>query len=492
MSGPGESQAVPNVECSQDPLTLSLSPWGERTPELILANAINSVPSPLGEKDRMRGDSTGPGDLVKGWCPGALRPMESGDGLILRVRPRLGRLSLVQLETLNQAAERFGSGSLHLSNRANVHIRSVTAAGHVSALEVLAAAGLIDSDPRVEAVRNIMLLPLTGASGRAALAEGLTAKLDHLLTQAQALHRLPGKFGIAVQAGREIDIAALSDVNFLVQEDRIAMLLEGALSQAAVFSGTRDAADAFLRVALVFLRMRDADPDIRRMRDAVDRFGLEAILREARLAPIGHGLRLAEAPAPVGDLGEAFGIAFAFGEIGHAALEEITGLMRRRGIPEAALSPRRVLVFPVQAQDRAAFQELARRIGGITRPEDLRLRVHACTGAPACSRAAVAARRDAEAVLAALGEGGLPKGTIHISGCGKRCAYPHKADIAAIGAEDGRYTVTGPRGQTGASVAADKLAGVVAELSRHRQASQHARGLGQAFLLPVGEGQDEG
>ena len=30
---------------------------------------------------------------AKGWCPGALRPMESGDGLIARIRPRGGRLS---------------------------------------------------------------------------------------------------------------------------------------------------------------------------------------------------------------------------------------------------------------------------------------------------------------------------------------------------------------------------------------------------------------
>ncbi|MFD1807161.1 hypothetical protein ACFSHQ_00890 [Gemmobacter lanyuensis] len=29
---------------------------------------------------------------MQGWCPGALRPMMSGDGLVVRVRPRLGRL----------------------------------------------------------------------------------------------------------------------------------------------------------------------------------------------------------------------------------------------------------------------------------------------------------------------------------------------------------------------------------------------------------------
>jgi hypothetical protein len=42
----------------QDPLTLSLSPRGERTPEFSSERRFNSVPSPLGEKDRMRGSWT--------------------------------------------------------------------------------------------------------------------------------------------------------------------------------------------------------------------------------------------------------------------------------------------------------------------------------------------------------------------------------------------------------------------------------------------------
>ena len=32
--------------------------------------------------------------LRKGWCPGALRPMQSGDGLLLRVRPKAGSFSI--------------------------------------------------------------------------------------------------------------------------------------------------------------------------------------------------------------------------------------------------------------------------------------------------------------------------------------------------------------------------------------------------------------
>ncbi len=98
-------------------------------------------------------------DVIVGWCPGALRPFESGDGLIVRVRLHLSRMSLVQLETLVSAAERFGDGNLYLSNRANVQLRSVTADKHPALLNVLASASLLDSDARVEAIRNIQVSP---------------------------------------------------------------------------------------------------------------------------------------------------------------------------------------------------------------------------------------------------------------------------------------------------------------------------------------------
>ncbi|MEM8578629.1 MAG: hypothetical protein AAGF60_12320, partial [Pseudomonadota bacterium] len=55
---------------------------------------------------------------VKGWCPGAHRPMLSGDGLVVRVRPFAGSLSQAQALGLCDLAERFGSGALDLTSRA--------------------------------------------------------------------------------------------------------------------------------------------------------------------------------------------------------------------------------------------------------------------------------------------------------------------------------------------------------------------------------------
>ena len=62
---------------------------------------------------------------VKGWCPGVLRPMQSGDGLIVRVRPWCGAFGLEEARGLADAAERFGNGHIDLTRRANLQIRGI-------------------------------------------------------------------------------------------------------------------------------------------------------------------------------------------------------------------------------------------------------------------------------------------------------------------------------------------------------------------------------
>ena len=362
----------------------------------------------------------------------------------------------MQLETLVSAAERFGDGNLYLSNRANVQLRGVTADKHPALLDVLASAGLLDTDARVEAIRNIQVSPAVELSAHAGLAAGLVARLEDALARNEALYRLPGKFGMAVQAGNEIDTAVVSDVIFLVQGDRIAMVLEGALDKAILFGGTNAAAEGFVSIATAFLRLRQAQPAIRRMRDAVALLGVEAVAKEAGLAAVAHGLRVAEAPAPVGDLGDAYGIGFAYGEVTREALLEITGADAPR-MPSPRRVSRRIarLCFRSTAKRKPRSRTLPSGSARLPDPGDIRLRLHRCPGTPACRRATVESKLDAEAVLHALADAGF-KGKIHISGCEKLCAFPHETDITAIAA-DGYYTVTGPGSKTLKAVAGADL-----------------------------------
>lgn len=402
--------------------------------------------------------------LIQGRCPGALQPMAAADGLILRVRPRIGKLSFTQLRAFGELAARFGDGRLFLSNRANIQMRGVKAADHPLVVESLAAHGLIDRDADIEAVRNIVISPMLALQRPTAPGAELAARIEQALSENEILHSLPPKFGVAIQSGSECDLAFVGDMTFLIFSNRIAMLLDGAHDRMIPFSNADQAAAGFVRAAKAFLRLKRNHPLIRRMRDAVLHIGLAGFFREGKLSSVAHTAQLRRRTAPVGDLGTAYGIAFAFGEVTRTALTAIVEAMRCEGASEVAVSPHRALVFPCgSASAKARLAALAERTEGIIEPNDLRLRIHGCLGAPHCARATVKAREDAFAVLAAMAGARARPGSIHISGCEKRCAWPHDAEIVAIGA-NGRYRIIGPDARTRDGVASAELAAAVFQI----------------------------
>jgi precorrin-3B synthase len=136
---------------------------------------------------------------VKGWCPGALRPMLSGDGLVVRVRLPLGRLTPPQAQGLADLALRYALPALELTSRANLQLRGVSTEHHPALVSGLRALGLLDERADVEARRNLLLSPFwTEPDGTPTLCNAL----NHLLADADA-PMLPGKFGFAIDLGAQ-------------------------------------------------------------------------------------------------------------------------------------------------------------------------------------------------------------------------------------------------------------------------------------------------
>ena len=89
-----------------------------------------------------------------GWCPGALRPMPSGDGSIVRVKPRGATLSPDQAVGVAAAASTFGNGALDLTSHANLQIRGASEASLTVGQETRNDGSLISSPRSIRSAKT--------------------------------------------------------------------------------------------------------------------------------------------------------------------------------------------------------------------------------------------------------------------------------------------------------------------------------------------------
>jgi precorrin-3B synthase len=337
---------------------------------------------------------------VQGWCPGALRPMESGDGLVVRVRPPLGRLTPDQARGLAAAAHVHGNGLIDLSARGNVQMRGVTDASHPALIADLRVLNLIDVDPVEEARRNIVITPFADAE---------TMRLASVL--AGALGRmppLPGKFGFVVDSG---PLPVLADISGDIRLERAA---DGRLlircDGAALGAPVADVAAAAVELARWFVAAGGVSDGRGRMAALIGRSVRPKDALTGTVAPAAKAV-----PPQPGLVAEGALVAVAFGQMRAETLAELADLGPLRMTPWRMLLIEGVSVMPALP-------------GLITDPDDPILRVEACSGAPACLQGRAAVRDLARRLAPQVPIGRL----LHVSGCGKGCAHPGRADLTLV------------------------------------------------------------
>jgi precorrin-3B synthase len=386
----------------------------------------------------------------RGWCPGLTRPMPTGDGLLARVHPPLGILTLAQARRVADGARRFGNGHLDLTARANVQIRGVSEPSRAPLARLLETAGLGDMRADGGPQRLTLTSPLAGrdptetldvpalarAIELAALAvPGLPAKTlvvvegrpDTAMPEADAtvFPRASGGVGIAIAGEQGFhDLASCDDVE--------APAAVAALLRAFAQTGRR--------------RMRDLPPDeFSTLADAV-RLEMQgrvpSPVRErgyGRVSPDGAPFSPFSPSAGIARLApEHFVIAVdaPFGRCTADALDSLVDLASRLGAEEIRLSPARGFVLLPREAPEEDLAVLANDF--IVAPDDPRRSVAACTGAPACASGSTPTLTDAADVAQAFrpfAEGGR---SAHVSGCTKGCARPGPADLTLVG-RDGLY-----------------------------------------------------
>ncbi len=340
------------------------------------------------------------GFAIQGWCPGAYRPMRSGDGLVVRIRVPGGRLSPEQAAGLARAARDHGDGQVELTARGHLQLRGVAECAHPALIARLRELGLLDPDPAAEARPAILLSPWwREGDGTCDLGSAIAEALG-------AAPPLPAKFGIAIESPAGNCLGSTS-ADIRLERGRGGGLI---LRPDGLQTGRAIAPDAAPGAVLALIRWFVDQGGVR------DGRGRMAALIARGARPPGN---FACAPAPAappprpgpGPIGVHIG--FAFGQIAAETLAALAG--HGAGL---RLTPWRMLV--IEGQDTAPALP-----GAITADDDPRLRVSACTGAPGCPQAHGPTRDLARALAPQV-----PLGAhLHVSGCAKGCAHPGPAAV---------------------------------------------------------------
>ncbi len=351
--------------------------------------------------------------LVRGWCPGAHRPMMSGDGLVVRVKPRLGRLTAEDALTLAGLAKAHGNGMIDVTSRANLQIRGVSEASHPRLLAALIDAGLVDPDPEMDSRRAIVAAP---GWSEGDLTDRLGAALESRLGDLPAM---PAKIGhvIDTKAARVLSEVP-GDFRLEAGEGGLILRADGAPRGRPVTED--DAIDALIEMAWWFVDTGGRDSG--RMKRHVTSVELPSDWNCADPGPFG--------PRPdVGAHGSSLAVGVAFGQMAADDLAALCAL----DCSTLDVTPWRIVVLncDVHAPDIA--------IGNVSpnlifTPGAPVLGTHACPGAPLCPQGTVETRELARQLASSAPNG------LHVSGCAKGCAHPGPAPVTVVGC-DGLYDV---------------------------------------------------
>jgi precorrin-3B synthase len=422
----------------------------------------------------------------RGACPGLSAPMETGDGLLVRMRP-IGTMALDAFANLCNAAQTHGNGIIEFTARGSIQVRGLTAASAPALAADIAALGIAAEDgvPIVtDALAGLDPAELADAST-------LAATLRAALTETPFANRLAPKVSVAIDGCGALHLDALSaDLRLRAQKayggDTVfhaAVGGDGATATPVGVIERRYEVQAAIRLLDVIAargrRARAKDilqsegPNV--FRDAVAELLIDAPAFTARppCEPIGT--------YPLRDNTIAVGIGVAFGHAEARVLERLFEAAKNAGAIGMRAAPGRALLAVGIAPEQApSFAAVADHLGFIVRTGDPRRYVIACAGAPICASANIPARTIAPVIAdaaASMLDGSI---SIHLSGCDKGCAHTGPAAVTIVGRSLGSGLVVNGsvRDEPVAVLSTDalpsRLAALGREIERERQPGQNS------------------
>ena len=299
--------------------------------------------------------------LKRGWCPGVLCPMESGDGLLARIRPRLGRIARHDAFLIADCAARFGNGAIDLSARGNIQLRGVSEITLPGLTKALDEAGLLDGSEAMEAARNIVVSPASDCDPEALIdAAALAARIEPIIADVARQGGLAPKFSLVIDDGGAFsleEVAADIRLKPVLHDGKINLLLALAGDAgSAIKVGVFPCEEAIANVGALYRAVvRLFSGQRPKKRDEIGHWASAAGLTVNE----GSG-RPSPLPGMKRELAEVYVLRPAFGRLEASQLAEAAECLEPGG--QASLRPttqRALLIAPVLPPEK----KQTRRIG---------------------------------------------------------------------------------------------------------------------------------
>ncbi len=389
-------------------------------------------------------------------CPGLLRIVQALDGGICRVKLPGGVLAASQARSIAEAAQRFASGVLELTNRSNMQIRGVRAESEQELIRSLLEANLGPSVLDADDVRNLMLSPAAGLDPQQHMdTRPLADELLALLQNNSALHVLSAKFAIQLDGGESLCMLEHPHdlwLRALPGAPQLIFGLAGCPTDKPL--GMVAAANVVQLVEAILLTFLEcAVPEQSRMRQLLECIPADELVRrvQARLpfaiSPVAVECQrqIPAAAPPIGIIAQRqaeLAMVAASAPLGRISAEQlgaVAELAQRHADGSLRLTPWQGLLIPnVQIHEADNVLAALTQVGLLTNRAAPLPNLIACTGSAGCARGLADTKHDALALAACLQQHDAHP-QVHLSGCSRSCAAAHVAPFTLLAVGDGLY-----------------------------------------------------
>ncbi|WP_338584497.1 precorrin-3B synthase [Pseudomonas sp. MAG733B] len=387
-------------------------------------------------------------------CPGLLRIVPALDGGICRIKLGGGSISSFQAEAVASAAERFASGAIEATNRANLQIRGI-GREQTALIERLLAAGLGPQNAAGDDVRNLMLSPSAGIDRKMLLdTRPLAERILATLQNHEPFHDLSAKFAVQLDGGEALAMLEHPHDLWLSafgrdDEVRWAFGLAGCPTDTPAGSVALDDGHNLV-VAVLELFLELARPEQTRMRHLLAEHSIENVLTRLagrvsiqamtdwRRTADSSVLHIGAHPQALADL-VYVGAVPPLGRLDPAMLRGAAQLASEFGDGSLRFTPWQSVLLPnIRSEHAIDVIQRLEHLDLLCDPEQSLTRMIACTGSSGCGKGLAETKGDALQLATLLQRHGLAL-NVHLSGCSRSCAAAHISPVTLLAVAPGHY-----------------------------------------------------